>query len=94
MQNTSSKRPNSANRRKRVVKDERTKFDKWLERMRDDRSPVEISFAIPVHDELPALTQEVQVMDVDRYMVFLEFPNWNSMWVAKSIIVSAGDADQ
>jgi hypothetical protein len=70
-------------------KDERTKFDKWLERMRQDRSRVEICFASEVSSEYPSLSQVVHIIDVDRYMLLVEMKNGEVMWVSKSLITSA-----
>lgn len=94
--NQSPKRPKS----RRPVpkpKDERTKFDKWLERMRDDRSPIAMFFSTPPtpdawRNEDGGKTFIVNVIDVDRYNLLLEFPEGDCWWIAKSVIVGAAPA--
>jgi hypothetical protein len=88
------------NGRPRAAPDaDKTKFDKWLERMRGDRSPVEFLFSTsprfaPVHShvDLQGRKNTCQIVDVDRYMLLLEFADGEACWVNKSIIVSAGIA--
>jgi hypothetical protein len=69
--------------------DDRTKFDKWLERCRNDLTRVTFEFAIqPMHD-FEGLTADCMVVDVDRYMLLLEFPLGETWWVSKGIISAA-----
>jgi hypothetical protein len=94
--NNTKKRP-SSNRRKKPIaaKDDRTKFDKWLERMREDRSSVDFHFAIPPIDGKIGMAFRCHVIDVDRYMLLLEFSDLTSeddgmvWWVSKGIITAA-----
>jgi hypothetical protein len=81
--------------RKKKPKDERTKFDKWLDRMREDRSPVHIHFAIPPSPAYDVdLGAVVHVIDVDRYFILVEFEDAETWWVSKSIITSAAISEE
>lgn len=86
-------RPARRKQKPKPKKDERTKFDKWLERMRDDRSPVVFSFLESPfgYVERDLDVTRCHVLDVDRYMLLLEFDSLEgeAWWVAKSLIKSA-----
>jgi len=63
--------------------------------MREDRSPVLFNFALPpTHFHMNELQWTCQVIDVDRFNLLLEFPDGQCFWINKSVIVSAGAADQ
>jgi hypothetical protein len=92
------KRPPGNRRRKVAPKDDKTKFDKWLERMRDDRASIDFNFAIPPLEGVAGMAHSCHVIDVDRYMLLLEFSDLADeddgmvWWVSKSIITAAAPA--
>lgn len=70
-------------------KDDRTKFDKWLDNCREGEHEVVLVF-----DPRAGLgvTATVKIVEVDRYMLFvdwLEPISKNIQWISKSIIASA-----
>lgn len=92
----------------RKPKDERTKFDKWLDRMCEEHRLVTFHFEYPPldvrtdggwddemsHDEHRKATNHVVfVIEVDRYMVCLGFPGKGEWWINKSIISAASEYD-
>jgi hypothetical protein len=88
--------PKAPPRQRKITppKDDRTKFDKWLERMREDKSAVLFTFAIPPRDGV-GLRETLEIIDVDRYMILVsEIPVKEDetgaiFWVSKSIISAA-----
>jgi hypothetical protein len=71
---------------------DRTKFDIWLDRCCQDRTPLTFNFAIPPVQQFGAQQGvgivECYVIGVDRYMIQLEFPDGQTWWVNKSIITA------
>lgn len=89
-----TRRPAPRKPRSKVApKDDRTKFDKWLERCREDRTPVGFHFAIPPRADKPEISSVCHIIDVDRYMLLVEFQDMEAWWVSKSIITSAATAE-
>lgn len=78
-------------RKRRVVNSriDQTKFDKFLQRKQDDLEPVKLFLAIPV-DEAGAISEEVFIITVDRYMLEVErvLDLGNRFWISKSVITS------
>lgn len=65
-----------------------TKFDRWLEKMKDERKHLRFHFAIPPLADDPAISVDCVVIEVDRYMLFLEFADGQCWWIAKGTITA------
>lgn len=79
------------NNKKRSLKLQpgQTKFDRWLEKMKDEKKSLRFHFAIPpLVDDPDGLQVDCTVIEVDRYMLFLEFPDGQCWWIAKGTITA------
>jgi hypothetical protein len=92
MAQKSDKKSSSLNDRL-SLEDGRTKFDRWLVGQKHDHSKIIVHFAVPPRSDAPDLSNVVSVIEVDRYMLLLEFSDGETWWVSKSIITSAGADD-
>jgi hypothetical protein len=75
----------------RIKPVDQTKFDYWLMQQYAHGKTIEMHFSVPPRNNVgQRMTEEVTVIDVDKFMVLLEFPEGECFWVSKSIIASAG----
>ena len=82
--------PRRSNKRKNHLKLQpgQTKFDRWLEKMKEEKKSLSFHFAIPPLVDHPELQADCTVIEVDRYMLFLEFQDGQCWWIAKGTITA------
>lgn len=81
--------PRRNNKRKNLkLQPGQTKFDRWLEKMKDERKHLTFHFAIPPFAGSSEITADCVVIEVDRYMLFLEFQDGQCWWIAKGTITA------
>ena len=66
------------------------KFDKWLQNQADKKEKVNLHFAVPPLDGTAVLQDDVQILQVDKFMILVEFSDGEAYWIAKGIITAAG----
>lgn len=85
----------------RKLPESQSKFDRWLERQVEARKPIPFVFArhpivvfarhpIASHAAPASIEFTCKVIEVDRYMVLLEFDEGETWWTSKANILSAG----
>jgi hypothetical protein len=73
--------------RRSVRSDNRTKFDKWLQRCADDKQ--EVTFIFSTDFASSRIGRTGLIIDVDRYMVLVEFNvDGECWWIQKSNIAA------
>lgn len=71
-----------------------TKFDHWLMQAALMKKRIEMHFAVPPRNNESRMTDDVVIIEVDKFMVLIEFSDGQCFWVSKAIIVSSGLADE
>ena len=80
--------------KKNVTRSRIPKFDKWLQNQADKTEKVTLHFAVPPLDGTSTLSDDVQILQVDKFMILVEFSHGEAYWIAKGVITAAGVAEQ